>query len=151
MNSKSHYHIRCTSCGAKNRVPAEKINVRAKCGKCGVHLKTEGLFSGLPVMITDTNFDSQVLKSPLPVLLYCWAPWCGTCSSTNPVIDEFSKDSKGRVRVGRLNVDANPMLSSKFDITSIPFILIFDNSQLKESFPGALTKHDVMMKMARYI
>lgn len=150
MNYKNNYHFRCTSCGTKNRIPAEKLNGSAKCGKCGSYIETTGLFSGLPTMVTDANFENQVLKSPLPVLLYCWATWCSTCSSTNPIIDEFARDSKGRVRVGRLNVEANQMLATKFNVTSIPFIFIFDNGQLKESFPGALTKHEIMMKMTRY-
>jgi thioredoxin len=102
-------------------------------------------------MVTDANFESQVLKSPLPVLLYCWATWCSTCSAINPIIDEFARDAKGRVRVGRLNVEANQVLATKFNVTSIPFIFIFDNGQLKENFPGALTKHEIMMKLTRYL
>jgi thioredoxin-like negative regulator of GroEL len=66
-------------------------------------------------------------------------------------MDEFAKDSKGKSRVGKLNVDANPMLSSKFNILSVPQLFIFDNGQLKENLPGAMQKHDIMMKMAKYI
>ena len=151
MSYQDNYYFRCTSCGTKNRIPAAKLNISAKCGKCGNHIETKELFSGLPTMVTDANFESQVLKSPLPVLLYCWATWCSTCSATNPIIDEFARNSKGRVRVGRLNVETNQVLATKFNVTSIPFIFIFDNGQLKDSFPGALTKHDIMMKMAGYL
>ncbi len=66
---------RCTDCGAKNRVPAGKLNAGAKCGKCGSKLKTEELFTPQPIMITDGNFENMVLKSPLPVLMWAWAPW----------------------------------------------------------------------------
>jgi len=72
---EANYKMRCTECGAKNRVPSEKLNAGAKCGKCGSMLKTEELFSPQPIMVSDGNFESMVLKSPLPVLMWAWAPW----------------------------------------------------------------------------
>jgi len=114
-------------------------------------LKTGELFEPQPVMVTDGNFDVKVLKSPLPVLLFAWAPWCTTCVSVAPIIDEFASEAKGKVRVGKVNVENNPMLASKFNILSVPFLFIFDNGQMKESMPGALQKHDIMMKMSKYI
>ena len=68
-----------------------------------------------------------------------------------PIIDQFAVESKGKVRVGKINVDSSPMLASKYNIMSVPFIFIFDNGQMKESMPGGLQKHDIMMKMAPYI
>jgi thioredoxin 2 len=143
--------MRCTECGTKNKIPADKIEAGAKCGKCGSLLKTEELFEPQPVLVTDGNFDAKVLKSPLPVLVYAWAPWCPTCGSVTPIIDEFAAEAKGKVRVGKINVDANPMLASKYNIMSVPFLFIFDNAQMKESMPGGLQKHDIMMKMSKYI
>jgi thioredoxin 2 len=145
------FKMRCSECGTKNKIPADKIEAGGKCGKCGSLLKTEELFEPQPVMVTDGNFDVKVLKSPLPVLMFAWAPWCPTCGSVAPIIDEFAAEAKGKVRVGKINVDANPMLSSKFNILSVPFLFIFDNGQMKESMPGGLQKHDLMMKMSPYI
>jgi thioredoxin 1 len=68
-----------------------------------------------------------------------------------PIIDQFAVESKGKVRVGKINVDSSPVLASKYSIMSVPFIFIFDNGQMKESMPGGLQKHDMMMKMAPYI
>jgi len=93
----------------------------------------------------------KVTKSPLPVLLFAWAPWCPTCRTFIPIIDNYAAVAKGRGRVGKLNVDANPGLSSKFNILSVPFVFIFDNGRLKESMPGAMQQHELMMKMAHYI
>jgi thioredoxin 2 len=143
--------MRCTECGAKNKIPAGKIDAGGKCGKCGSLLKTEELFAPQPVMVTDSNFDIKVLKSPLPVLLFAWAPWCPTCGAVTPIIDEFASNAKGKVRVGKINVDANPVLASKYNIMSVPFLFIFDNGQMKESTPGGLQKHEIMTKMAPYI
>ena len=72
---EERFKMRCTQCGTKNRIPQSKVNAGAKCGKCGTELKTEELFTPQPVMITDANFDEQVLKSPLPVFMWAWAPW----------------------------------------------------------------------------
>ena len=143
--------MRCTECGTKNKVPAGKLDAGGKCGKCGALLKIEELFEPQPVMVTDSNFDVKVLKSPLPVLLFAWAPWCPTCGSVTPIIDEFASSARGKVRVGKMNIDANPMLASKYNIMSVPFLFIFDNGQMKESMPGGLQKHDLMMKMSKYI
>jgi thioredoxin 2 len=143
--------IRCTECGTKNKIPADKIEAGGKCGKCGALLKTGELFEPQPVMVTDGNFDIKVLKSPLPVLVFAWAPWCPTCGTVAPIIDEFAAEAKRKVRVGKINVDANPMLSAKYNILSVPFLFIFDNGQMKESMPGGLQKHELMMKMAPYI
>ncbi len=145
------FKMRCVQCGTKNRISASKLKAGAKCGKCGSQLKTEELFAPQPVMITDANFDEKVLKSPLPVLMFAWAPWCSTCGTVAPIIDQFASESKGKVRVGKLNVDGNPTLASKFNILSVPFLFIFDNGQMKESMPGAMQKHDLMMKMTPYI
>lgn len=145
------YTLRCTACGAKNRIPAIKIEDTPKCGKCKALLRTEELFVPQPVMVNDRNFDDRVLKSPLPVLLFAWASWCPTCVSVSPIIDELASEMKTKVRVGKLNVDQNPMMASKYKILSVPFIFIFDNGQLKESMPGGQKKHDLMMQMARYL
>jgi len=145
------YLLRCTQCGTKNRLPGEKIRADAKCGKCGTPLQTEDLFSGEALMITDGNFEMKVIRSPLPVLLFAWAPWCPTCRTFLPVIDAYAAVARGRVRVGKVNVDANPGLASQYNILSVPFLFIFDNGQLKESMPGAMQQHEIMMKMAHYI
>ena len=143
--------MRCSECGTKNKLPEGKIDAGAKCGKCGSLLKTEELFEPQPVMVTDSNFDVKVLKSPLPVLLFAWAPWCPTCGAVTPIIDEFASSARGKVRVGKINVDANPMLASKYNIMSVPFLFIFDNGQMKESMPGGLQQQELMIKMAPYI
>lgn len=145
------YKLRCTQCSARNRVPAERVGSGAKCGKCGSPLKTDELFTPQPVMVTDANFESQVQKSPLPVLLFAWAPWCPSCGAVSPIIEQFASESKGRVRVGKLNVDANPNLANRFSIMSVPFLFIFDNGELKESLPGTLQKHELMLKLTPYV
>jgi thioredoxin 2 len=74
-NGQAAYKMRCTECGTKNKIPAAKIKAGPKCGKCGSQLQTGELFKPQPVMVTEANFDSEILKSPLPVLMFAWAPW----------------------------------------------------------------------------
>ena len=85
------------------------------------------------------------------MLLFAWAPWCPTCRTFIPIIDDYAKDAKGKIRVGKLNVDSNQALAAKYNILSLPHILVFDNGQLQETMPGAMQKHEIMIKMANYI
>jgi len=75
MNDNSAQIIRCPKCQAANRIPAARVGMAAKCGKCGEPLKTQELFTPQPIMVNDGNFEDLVLKSPLPVLMWAWAPW----------------------------------------------------------------------------
>ena len=102
-------------------------------------------------MVTDANFDQTVIHSPLPVLMYSWAPWCSVCGGTSPMVDQLAGETKGKVRVAKLNTETNPGLASRFNILSVPSFFIFDNGQLKAHIPGAVPKHDLMMKMAPFI
>jgi thioredoxin 2 len=142
--------FRCTGCGARNKIPGDKIEAGPRCGKCKQPLRTDELFEPQPLRITDGNFQEKVLRSPLPALIFAWAPWCSTCRAFLPVIDDYARGSKGKVRVGKLNVDENPGLSSSYSILSVPQILVFDNGQLKETLSGALQKHEIQNKMAAY-
>jgi thioredoxin 2 len=145
------YKIRCPECRARNRVPGDRLDSGPKCGRCGARLPTQELFVPQPVLVTDGNFDAKVLASPLPVLVFAWAPWCPSCGSVAPIIEKFAAESKGRIRVGKVNVDANPSLAARFNIMSVPFLFVFDRGELRESFPGGLQKHELMLKMAPYI
>jgi len=143
--------LRCSQCHTKNRVPVAKLHAGAKCGRCGVALPHQDIDSGHTMMVTDANFAQSVLQSPLPVLLYCWAPWCSVCASTGPQVDQMAMETSGKIRIGKLNVDANPQLASKYNILSVPAFFIFDAGQFKEHLAGGVPKYDLMMKMAAYI
>lgn len=145
------YTLRCGKCRTKNRVPAGRIDAEPKCGRCAAVLPVRELFTPQPVMVTDANFKQSVLDSPLPVLMYCWAPWCPTCGTVTPIIDEFARESKGKIRVAKVNIDASRDTAARYNVLSVPYLFVFDNGHLQESLPGGLPKHELMMKMAHYL
>jgi len=141
--------VRCTRCRTKNRLPA-RASDGGRCGRCGTPLSTTGVFDGRPLEVGDADFDSQVMHSPLPVLLEVWAPWCGPCQMMAPVMNELAAGWRGRGRVCKLNMDANPVTAAHFEVRSVPSFLIFDNGQLKENLVGALPKQHLIQKMTPY-
>lgn len=151
MIKTNNVNIRCSACGIKNRIPSDKSGVAARCGRCSALLDITDLFGEKPLVVTDNNFSEKVLKSPIPVLLDCWAPWCGPCKMIGPVMDEIAKEYSGRVRICKLNVDENPLTSAKFNIASIPTMLIFDRTKLKDTLVGALPKQQIINKISGFL
>ena len=96
-----------------------------------------------PVDVTDATFEAEVLKSPLPVLLDCWAPWCGPCQRMTPVMHDLAADLGGQVKVAKLNVDQNPAVSRQLGIQSIPTILLFRGGQAIAQTMGAVPQEQL--------
>ena len=92
------------------------------------------------VEITDTNFDSEVLKSNVPVLIDFWAAWCGPCRALAPAVDAIATQYQGRVKVGKLDVDANGSTSARFNVKGIPTLLLFKDGQVREQLVGLVDK-----------
>jgi thioredoxin 2 len=151
FRAESVYLVRCLTCGAKNRIPERKMNETAKCGKCHEAIETAGLLSGRSMMVSDRDFESKVLKSPVPVLFFTFANWCPSCQAIIPVVEELAREWKGKVRVAKLNIDQNQVTAGRFNIMSVPTIIIFDNGQVKDRLTGAVPKLLIMQKMAPFI
>jgi thioredoxin 1 len=92
------------------------------------------------VHVTDASFDNEVLKSDKPVLIDFWAAWCGPCKMIAPVLDELAKDFAGRVKICKMDVDANKETPAKFNIRGIPTLMMFKNGNLEGTKVGALSK-----------
>ncbi len=145
----------CGKCGTKNRVDEQRLaSSEAKCGRCGARLAPGKSSSNgnetKPVVVTDATFQREVLQSKgRPVLLDCWAPWCGPCRIVGPIMDQLAAESQGRYRIAKLNVDENPATAGKYQIASIPTMLIFKDGQLIDRIIGAQSKQAIQQRLAQ--
>ena len=89
---------------------------------------------------TDQNFQAEVIDSDLPVLVDFWAAWCGPCRTIAPVVEQLTEDYKGKVKVAKLDVDDNPLTASRYDVMSIPTLLLFRNGTVIDRVVGAVPK-----------
>lgn len=103
------------------------------------------------VILTDANFDAEVTNASMPVLVDFWATWCGPCVVQGPIVEEVAVAMAGKVKVGKMDVDQNPQVPSKFGIMSIPTMLIFQNGQVVKQFVGVQSKETLMSELTRLV
>jgi len=144
--------IRCSSCGVTNRVPMDKVKSGLKpvCGRCKtpVSVPAESV-DREPVTVTDATFSAEVEHSPLPVVLDMWAAWCGPCQMIAPVLDELASEMAGRVRFAKLNVDENRATASRFNVRSLPTLLVLKAGQEIDRIVGVQPKSEIARRLKR--
>jgi len=135
--------IRCSSCGANNRVPAERLQAGAQpvCGRCKTPL------SAGPTILTDATFREEIERSPLPILVDMWAPWCGPCRYLAPVVEELAAELAGRVRVAKMNIDENPATATRYGVQSIPTLLLMKGGREVDRIVGAQPKEAILRRV----
>lgn len=103
------------------------------------------------IVLTDQNFDTEVMKSTIPVLVDFWAVWCGPCQTQGPIIEDVANVMEGKTKVGKVNVDENPQTAGKYGIMSIPTLMIFKNGAVVKQMIGLQSKDMIMGELKKLI
>jgi thioredoxin 1 len=105
----------------------------------------------MAVEVTNKNFDSEVLKSEIPVLIDFWAPWCGPCKAVEPVLEEIENEVGEKIKVCRINLDEAPEIATKYSIMSIPTLMVIKDGNIMDTKVGALPKDSLMSIIQPYL
>jgi thioredoxin 2 len=132
----------CAGCGKRNRIRPSELG-SPHCGSCG---------KPLPWLVTatDATFDVEA-RSSVAVLVDLWAPWCGPCRFVGPIVEELSREFAGRLKVVKVNVDENPMLTRRFEALSIPTLVVLRGGRVVDRIVGAMPKSDLTVRLTPHL
>jgi thioredoxin 2 len=138
--------VECPSCGQTNRLRYENLNRTIRCANCKTNLPAPAT----PVDVASTEaFDALVAKSPVPVFVDFWAPWCGPCHMMAPEVEKLARQTTGSALIVKVDTDAVPELGERFGIRSIPTVAVFKNGQIVARESGARPAADLQALLKR--
>lgn len=133
----------CSQCGTGNRLKSAAPDQVPVCGKCK---------SALPWILTGTDISfRRELETPIPVLVDFWADWCAPCRITAPVLNDLAREKAGQIKLVKINVDQNPTTAGRFNIRSIPTMILFKDGQAVETMVGAMSKDALLERLEPHL
>ena len=132
-------HIVCPACMAVNRIPADKLSAKPKCGKCH-----QPLFNQHPLELNSANFQQHIKHNDIPVVVDFWAPWCGPCKMMAPAFEQAAAQLAPDVRLAKLNTEVEQTLGANLGIRSSPTMIVFRNGQEVARQAGAMGTVDIV-------
>lgn len=132
-------HLVCPRCMAVNRLPVDRLEQAPKCGQCH-----EQLFAGHPIELTATSFEKHLSHNDIPLLVDFWAAWCGPCRMMAPAFAQATKLLEPRIRLAKVNTEDEALLSARYDIRSIPTLILFKGGREAARQSGAMTASDIV-------
>jgi thioredoxin 2 len=132
-------HVICPECGAKNAIPAERLNDKPRCGKC----KTL-LFNAHPVALDQAGFNRHVSGNDIPVLVDFWAPWCAPCRAMAPAFESAAAQLEPGMRLAKLNTEEEQGVGARYNIRSIPTLVMFHKGREVARQSGAMAAGDIV-------
>ena len=134
----------CAHCGQINRLPAGRLHDDPTCGRC-----KQTVFPHRPLDVSAATWAAQVERSPLPVLVDFWAPWCGPCRAVAPALEAIARRSAGRLKVVKVNVDENQEVAGRYQVRSIPTMVVLRGGKEVDRMVGALPPAEIERRLAR--
>lgn len=146
MAAEPVVHAACAHCGQVNRLPAGRLHDDPTCGRC-----KRAIFPHQPLDVSAATWPAQVERSPLPVLVDFWAPWCGPCRAVAPSLEEVARRRASQLKVVKVNVDDNQELAGRYRVQSIPTMVVLRGGREVDRIVGALPPAEIERRLARLV